>query len=86
MLEFGIVMYFICVMVCMRSLYFQLKNRNLELFDLISLVIVSFLPFFNAIYVVVIMFHVLGRYRWNSEQMRVVKKHRTSWERERDIW
>jgi len=86
MLEFGIVMYFICVMVCMRSLYFQLKNRNLEIFDLISLMIVAFLPFFNAIYVVVIMFHVLGRYRWNSEQMRVVKKHRTSWERERDIW
>ena len=86
MLEFGIVMYFICVMVCMRSLYFQLKNRNLELFDLISLVIVSFLPFFNAIYVGVIMLHILERYRWDSEQMKVVKKHRTRWEREKDIW
>lgn len=83
---FGIVMYFICVMVCMRSLYFQLKNRNFELIDLILLVIVSFLPFFNAIYVGVIVLHVLGRYRWNSEQMKIVKKHRTSWGRERDIW
>ena len=86
MLEFAIVFYIVCVMICMRSNYFQLKNRNLELFDLISLVIVSFLPFFNAIYVVVIMFHVLGRYRWDSEQMKVVKNDRTLWEREKDIW
>ena len=55
-------------------------------FTFISLVIVSFLPFFNAIYVVVIMFHVLGRYRWDSEQMKVVKNDRTLWEREKDIW
>jgi hypothetical protein len=48
--------------------------------------IVAFLPFFNAICVGVIMLHILERYRWDSEQMKVVKKHRTRWEREKDIW
>lgn len=86
MLEFGIVFYIVCVMICMRSNYFQLKNRNLEIFELILLMIVAFLPFFNAICVGVIMLHILERYRWDSEQMKVVKKHRTRWEREKDIW
>jgi hypothetical protein len=60
-------------------------NISANAFSL-SRVGVAFLPFFNAIYVGVIMLHILERYRWDSEQMKVVKKHRTRWEREKDIW
>ena len=85
MLELAIVSYVMCVLICLRSLYFQLKNKNLEVSEIILHLIVTFLPFINILAVSVIIFNILERYQWNSNQMRIVKE-RTRWQREKDIW